>query len=179
MSKKEQLEKLYAKFANCQKCPLAKNRNKIVFGGGNYEAKIMIIGEAPGAEEDLMGEPFIGRSGKFLREQMNKAGINTADVFFTNTVKCRPPNNRLPKANETNICMALILLPQIDIIEPKIIVTVGNHATKHLKSLVFDEKETEFKMIALPHPAYVIRTPKALKKFQETLIKIASEADKT
>lgn len=178
MEKKELLEHLYTIFANCQKCPLARNRNKIVFGSGNCDAKIMIIGEAPGADEDQTGEPFIGKSGRFLREQMNKFGIDPNETYITNTTKCRPPQNRLPKSKETNTCMSILLLPQIDIIKPKIIVTVGNHATRNLKSIFEDENNYNFQIIPLHHPAYVIRTPKALKKFQETLKKIASEANK-
>jgi DNA polymerase len=109
---------------------------------------------------------------------MNNFGIDPNETYITNTTKCRPPQNRLPKSNETNTCMSILLLPQIDIIKPKIIVTVGNHATKNLKSIFEGESNYNFQIIPLHHPAYVIRTPKALKKFQETLKKIASEANK-
>ena len=179
MTKKELLEQLHIQFANCLKCPLSKNRNKIVFGSGNYDAKIMFIGEAPGAEEDKTGEPFVGKSGKFLRDQMHAQAIDISKIFITNIVKCRPPKNRLPKVNESNICSALILLPQIDIIKPEIIVTVGSHASKQLNSLLLGEKVNKFKIIHLPHPAYIMRNPKLIKKYQEILKKISSEANKT
>ena len=91
MTKKELLEKLYARYKDCQKCPLSKGRIKIVMGTGNYNAKIMFIGEAPGAEEDKTGEPFIGKSGKFLREQMSAQLIDPREIFITIIVKCRPP----------------------------------------------------------------------------------------
>jgi uracil-DNA glycosylase family 4 len=179
MNKKELLNKLNEKFANCLKCPLSQNRNKIIFGSGNYDAKIMFIGEAPGAKEDLEGEPFVGKSGKFLREQMLRHSIDINQIFITNIVKCRPPKNRLPSAKESNICTALLLLPQIDIIKPEIIVTVGKHSEQQLKRILSCEKESIFKIIHLPHPAYIIRNPKLLQKLQEILKKIASEANKT
>lgn len=178
MTKKELMEQLYEKFANCLKCPLSKSRTKIVFGSGNYEAKIMLIGEAPGAEEDKTGEPFVGKSGKFLRQQMFAQSIDINKIFITNIVKCRPPQNRLPKANESNICSALLLLPQIDIIKPEIIVTVGNHAAKQLKSALLSDIENNFQIIHLPHPAYIIRNPKHLKNYQKILKKISSAASK-
>ena len=179
MTKKELLNQLYEKFSDCLKCPLSKSRTKIVFGSGNCDAKIIFIGEAPGAEEDKTGEPFVGKSGKFLREQMQAQSIDVRKIYITNTVKCRPPKNRLPKTKESNICTALLLLPQIDIVKPEIIVTVGNHAAKQIKTLYSGDKETTVKIIHLPHPAYIIRNPKSLKRFQEILKKISSEANKT
>lgn len=179
MSKKELLEKLNAMFASCQKCPLAQKRINIVFGSGNCDAKIMLIGEAPGAEEDKSGEPFVGKSGKFLREQITAQGLDLNEMFITNIVKCRPPKNRAPQKAESNICTALILLPQIDIIKPKIVVTVGNVAKKQIESIFFNEKQTSFKVFHLPHPAHVIRTPKSQEKFKKILKKIFTEADKS
>jgi uracil-DNA glycosylase family 4 len=178
MTKKELLNQLHSKFSDCLKCPLSKNRTNIVFGSGNCDAKIIFIGEAPGSEEDKNGEPFTGKSGQFLRQQMQTQSIDLSKIYITNTVKCRPPKNRLPKTKETNICTALILLPQIDIIKPEIIVTVGKHAAKQLEILLSGEKEKKFQIIHLPHPAYIIRNPKSLKKFQEILKKISSEANK-
>lgn len=178
MTKKELLEKLYARYEECQKCPLSKSRTKIVMGSGNHNAKIMFIGEAPGAEEDKKGEPFIGKSGKFLREQMHAQSININEIFITNIVKCRPPQNRLPKSSESNICTALLLLPQIDIIQPEIIVTVGNLAAKQLEMLFSQDIKTKFQIIHLPHPAYIIRNPKLLKNYQKILKEIASASNK-
>ena len=179
MTKKELIEKLYKRFADCQKCPLAKSRTKIVMGSGDYDAKIMFIGEAPGAEEDKIGEPFVGKSGKFLREQMYAQLIDISKIFITNIVKCRPPQNRLPKSSESNICTALLLLPQIDIIQPEIIVTVGNLAAKQIKMLFGQGEKNKFQIIHLPHPAYIIRNPKLLKNYQKILKKIASACNKT
>jgi uracil-DNA glycosylase family 4 len=178
MTKEELLKQLHERFSDCLKCPLSISRTKIVFGSGNHNAKIMFIGEAPGAEEDKTGEPFIGKSGKFLRQQMKAQWIDESQIYITNIVKCRPPKNRLPNSRESNICTALILLPQIDILDPEIIVTVGKHAAKQLKILFGGSEEVKFKIINLPHPAYIMRNPKNLKNFQEILKKISSEANK-
>lgn len=112
----------------CTACPLHKNRTLAVPGDGPADAQIMIIGEAPGQEEDRTGLPFVGRSGKLLTELLESVGIHRKDIFITNTVKCRPEHNRKPEPEEMSTCKTLWLDKQIALIEPQVIVIVGNTA---------------------------------------------------
>ena len=112
---------------NCQKCQLANARNNVVFGKGNEKSNILIIGEAPGKEEDLIGEPFIGRAGKLLTEILFSINLSRNDVYITNTVKCRPPENRNPSSTEISSC-AHFLDKQISLISPKVIILLGKIA---------------------------------------------------
>ena len=155
---------------NCTMCDLAKTRDKMVFGSGNPKADIVLIGEAPGAEEDSSGLPFVGRAGKFLTQIMEKAGLDRKkDMFIINTVKCRPPENRVPTEVEKAMCEKF-LKAQVSIIHPKAIIFCG--ATS-LKSFYNDKKvqiskvrgkwfdieidgET-YKAMAIFHPSYLLR----------------------
>ncbi len=151
---------------NCKKCVLHKTRTNPVFGKGPINAEIMLIGEAPGREEDLQGIPFVGKAGKELDNMLQAAGIKTDEVFITNVVKCRPPGNRNPESYEMMKCNPY-LLKQIETVRPKVIVLLGNIAL----SLVTGEPSGITKMRgkileymsypAVPtfHPAYVIRNP--------------------
>ncbi|MBA2505059.1 MAG: uracil-DNA glycosylase [Thermoleophilaceae bacterium] len=113
-------------------CPLAESRNKLVFGAGNADADLMFVGEAPGANEDQQGLPFVGRAGKLLDELLVSVGIERLkDAFTTNVLNCRPPGNRDPLPNEIEICKPF-LFRKIELIEPKVVVTLGNFATKLL-----------------------------------------------
>ncbi len=127
MSKKEKLAKIAEQIKKCRKCPLAKNRVQAVPGEGNPETKIIFIGEAPGEKESQQGRPFVGTAGKLLDELIKIAGFERKDVFITNIVKCRPPNNRDPLPEEIKICWPY-LEEQIKIIKPKLIITLGRHA---------------------------------------------------
>lgn len=164
--KQQLLDALYAPYKNCILCPLGfLGRTQVVFGDGNADADILFIGEAPGRDEDIQGKPFVGRSGQLLTKALNLVGINRADVYITNIVKCRPPNNRAPLPQESSICMNLLLFNQIKIIRPRIICTLGSIA---LNSLLGENRSitkcrgiaiTKDHYIIVPtyHPAYILR----------------------
>lgn len=165
------LDKLYAPYIKCTQCPLGMlGRKTVVFGEGNPDAQLMFVGEGPGADEDEQGRPFVGRSGKLLTKLIELAGLSRQEVFITNVVKCRPPNNRAPLPVESKTCKNLLLINQINIIRPKIICTLGASA---LVGLIEREvKITKMRGIAIPmgdaiiiptyHPAYILRNPKEL-----------------
>jgi len=165
---------------DCKKCDLHKNRTNAVFGKGPINAKIMLIGEAPGREEDRKGIPFVGKAGKELDSMLSAAGIGIDEVFITNVVKCRPPGNRNPESLEMMKCNPY-LVKQIQVISPKVIVLLGNIAL----SLVTGEPSGITKMRgktleymsypAIPtfHPAYVIRNPGSEKIVVEDFKKAA------
>jgi uracil-DNA glycosylase len=112
-------------------CPLRATRTKLVFGAGNANADIMFVGEAPGAQEDKMGLPFVGPAGKLLEQLLGEIGLERKDVFINNTLMCRPPGNRDPLPEEIEECKPF-LVKRIELIEPKVICTLGNYATKLL-----------------------------------------------
>ena len=123
------LDEIKQEIGDCKRCKLCKGRTHIVFGVGNPNAKLMFIGEGPGADEDAQGEPFVGRAGQLLTKIIIAMGYKREDVYIGNIVKCRPPNNRNPEPDEMETCMPFIL-KQISEIKPKIIVTLGAIATK-------------------------------------------------
>lgn len=127
----ETLDELRALVEGCTKCDLCETRTKIVFGSGNPHARILVIGEAPGKNEDLQGEPFVGAAGKFLNELLEDAGLKREDIFIANVLKCRPPANRNPQPHEIEAC-APYLRAQTKIINPDVIVTLGNFATQFI-----------------------------------------------
>jgi DNA polymerase len=112
-------------------CPLRATRTKLVFGAGNANADIMFVGEAPGAQEDKMGLPFVGPAGKLLEQLLGEIGLERKDVFINNTLMCRPPGNRDPLPEEIEECKPF-LMKRIELIEPKVVCTLGNYATKLL-----------------------------------------------
>jgi uracil-DNA glycosylase len=118
--------------STCTKCPLWQGRTNVVFGVGDPTSDLMLVGEGPGAQEDLQGEPFVGRSGKLLDQLVEEElGVTRRDFYLTNTVKCRPPGNRDPLPDEIASCRPY-LEAQLDIVDPKVVVTLGNFATKLL-----------------------------------------------
>lgn len=123
-----ELEKIAEQIKTCQKCVLAEKRTHAVPGSGNPDADIMFVGEGPGKNEDEQGIPFVGQAGKFLEEMLGLIGMKRDDVFITNVVKCRPPENRDPFPDEIKTCSGCYLYAQIGIIKPKLIVTLGRHA---------------------------------------------------
>ena len=156
---------------NCRECNLGNSRNNFVFGSGDSNADLLLVGEGPGENEDLQGEPFVGRAGKLLDKILRAIGYNRTDkVFITNIVKCRPPDNRDPLPSEVEKCLPF-LIEQINIIKPKIIVALGKIAGKALikKDIMLREMRTdthEFNSIPLRvtyHPAALLRNP-SLKK---------------
>ena len=165
-----ELERLKAECQNCMKCELGKTRTNIVFSDGNPEkAKAILIGEAPGENEDKTGTPFVGRAGKLLNEFLIKAGISRKDdLYIINTVKCRPPKNRVPSDIEKQNC-ANYLLKQIDIVNPKIIIFCGATALKsfYTKKIPISKIRGEIleldingktrKCIPIFHPSYLLR----------------------
>lgn len=115
----------------CKKCKLCQDRNKVVFGAGNKEADIMFIGEGPGADEDLQGEPFVGKAGKLMNMAFEIIGLKREEIYIANIVKCRPPANRNPEEDEISACLNY-LRNQVILVKPKIIVLLGNVALKSI-----------------------------------------------
>ncbi len=153
---------------NCTRCKLAKlGRKQIVFGVGNPRAELMFVGEGPGADEDEQGEPFVGRAGQLLNKMIEAMGLKRSDVYIANVVKCRPPSNRTPEADECETCSPF-LLRQIDAIQPKAIVALGATASKALLQInesmaTMRSRTYEFrgaKLFVTYHPAYLLRDPR-------------------
>lgn len=135
-SKKAQaLESLAAQIRVCTKCRLHQSRTFAVPGDGKFAAKVMIIGEGPGREEDASGHPFVGAAGRFLDHVLEGTGLERSDFFITNIVKCRPPENRTPKKDEIETCTENYLFRQIELIDPKLIVLLGSVAAKRMLGL--------------------------------------------
>lgn len=175
--KQLQLDQLHQLYQFCTACPLGTSgRKQVVFGEGNPAASLMLIGEAPGREEDEQGKPFIGRSGRLLTASLSQAGIQRSEIFITNIVKCRPPNNRAPRPAESSTCQKLLLWHQIAIIQPKIIATIGACALEpfltplqtglkitQLHGQAFESKN--ILIVPLFHPAYILRNKTKLPDF--------------
>ncbi len=128
--KDKRLEELAQQIRVCTKCPLCESRENAVPGEGKSNAKVMIIGEAPGREEDESGRPFVGATGRFLNEVLSGSGIDRDDFFITNTVKCRPPKNRTPRKLEIETCTSNYLFEQIELVNPRLIMLLGAVASK-------------------------------------------------
>ncbi len=160
----QSLDSLRIQTLNCRKCALCETRTNVVFGSGNTNAALMFVGEAPGEQEDLSGEPFVGRSGRLLSSLIEGIGLTRDEVYISNVVKCRPPANRDPELGEVAAC-APIITSQIEHVSPKVLVTLGNFATK----LLLDTKVGITKLRGTPvayrggvlipvlHPAAVAR----------------------
>ncbi|UCH72021.1 MAG: uracil-DNA glycosylase [Thermoplasmatales archaeon] len=131
MTKNEEVEKIADFIKNCKKCSLWKTRKKPVIGNGSASAKILFIGEAPGRNEDIQGHPFVGKAGKILDELLKSIGLGRNEIYITNILKCRPPNNRNPSKNEMDSCTGY-LNRQIELIQPDIICTLGNFASSYI-----------------------------------------------
>ncbi len=128
---KKELDSLLGELGDCTRCNLSRGRTNIVFGSGAAGARVMFVGEAPGFHEDMQGLPFVGAAGKLLSRFLEEIGLKRSDVYITNIVKCRPPDNRDPLSEEIETCRGF-LSRQIDIINPDLICTLGNHATRTL-----------------------------------------------
>ncbi|MBV8437166.1 MAG: uracil-DNA glycosylase [Silvibacterium sp.] len=157
---------------NCTRCPLAfQGRHTIVFGDGNPDARLMFIGEGPGADEDAQGLPFVGRAGQLLNNMITAMGLKRSDVYIANIVKCRPPQNRVPEPEEANTC-APFLFRQIDVIRPEVIVALGSTAATYLlggksplarlRGRIHETRGA--KLIVTYHPAYLLRDPSQKKE---------------
>jgi uracil-DNA glycosylase family 4 len=172
--KQQLLNTLYEPYQKCLECPLGfLGRTTIVFGAGDPDANLMIIGEAPGKTEDLTGLPFVGQSGQLLAKVLFQFGIEKKDVFITSAVKCRPPLNRTPTKQETSICKNILLYNQIAIIQPLAICTLGSIAWQTLfgENIKISTNRNIIKffqnipVIATYHPAYMLRNRKKLPDF--------------
>jgi DNA polymerase len=125
------LLQFYEEIKDCRKCALSQSRTHVVFGEGNPNAEIMFVGEAPGQNEDLQNRPFVGAAGKLLSEFLSRIGLRREEVYIANVIKCRPPENRSPMAEEIESCLPY-LWKQIELIKPRVICTLGNHAAQAL-----------------------------------------------
>src|SRR4030066_1240892 len=166
--KNNMLNNLREEIGDCHRCKLSKGRKNIVIGAGNADAKLMFIGEAPGKEEDIQGEPFVGEAGMLLTKLIEKMGFKKDSVYIANIIKCRPPMNRDPEDDEIISCR-VFLDKQIDIIAPKIIITLGRIALQTLmnndKIKITAARGTFLEYKGIPvmptfHPAYLLRNPK-------------------
>lgn len=174
----EALNNLAIQVAACQQCALHESRTQTVFGVGNPNADWLVIGEAPGADEDRQGEPFVGRAGKLLNSMLLAMGLPREQVFIANILKCRPPNNRDPQAEEVLACETY-LRQQIDLIKPKIILAVGRIAAQNLLKVetpigkmrgnLYQHPDSELPVIVTYHPAYLLRSPREKRKVWEDL----------
>lgn len=190
-SLKELLKEFYETCKNCTKCELSKNRTKVVFGDGNPDSKILFVGEAPGADEDLEGRPFVGKAGRLLTANLESIGIfREKDYYITNIAKCRPPDNRTPEESEMVSC-SYILKKEIELIKPRLIIALGRTAAVGLTGLKNISptklrgdfiKSTNKSPVLAPntnvfityHPSFLLRNPSQIKNFQEDLAKIKS-----
>ncbi|RDI96553.1 uracil-DNA glycosylase [Meiothermus sp. QL-1] len=161
------LELLAAQAQACTACGLSKSRTHVVFGEGNPDARLMIVGEGPGEEEDLQGRPFVGRSGQLLDKILEAAGIPRQSVYIANIVKCRPPQNRVPEPLEAKTCTSLWLIRQIQLVQPQIIIPLGATALEFFagEKLSITKARGKFfewqgiRVFPMFHPAYLLRNP--------------------
>lgn len=169
-SRREALVQVYREGSVCTRCGLAETRNTVVFGAGDADADLMFVGEAPGAEEDRRGLPFVGRAGGLLDDLLAGVGLGRDSVFIANTLMCRPPGNRDPLPAELDACRPY-LLEKVRLIEPKVIATLGNFATKLItgnqtgitkvrgRPQVHTLGERTLYVFPILHPAAALRTP--------------------
>jgi len=179
------LEEIEEQVKNCKKCKLCNNRKNTVFGTGYVNSEIMFIGEGPGADEDSMGLPFVGKAGKLMDQAFLGVGINREEVYIANIVKCRPPNNRNPENEEAVACMDY-LRNQVMLIKPKIIVLLGNIALKNILGEEYGITKTRGKWIEkkgilyMPtfHPAALLRNENLKIDFWNDLKLVKKEFEK-
>jgi DNA polymerase len=169
--------------ADCTRCPLAQGRTQVVFGSGDPGADLMFVGEAPGFHEDKQGVPFVGAAGKLLDQLLSEIGLTRADVYVANVLKCRPPGNRDPQPEEIEACESH-LWRQIELIEPRVVATLGNFATKLLSGrptgitrVHGQEQETTLggrRVLLYPiyHPAAALYTPRMLEVLRSDFARI-------
>ena len=166
----------------CTQCKLAGTRTQVVYGVGNPNAGLMFIGEAPGRDEDLQGEPFVGRAGQLLTDIIKAMKLTRDDVYITNVVKCRPPENRNPEPDELEACRPYIRR-QIAMIKPRVIVTLGKFALQSLLERSYSITAARgqwleyegIKVMPTFHPAYLLRTPAAKKEVWQDMKKVMAE----
>lgn len=178
--KVQALEEIWRELIDCQRCKLHRSRSRIVFGEGNEDAKLMLIGEGPGYDEDLQGRPFVGKAGQLLTRILQSVQIERKEVYITNIIKCRPPGNRTPEPEEIKSCFPF-LLKQIQIIQPRVICALGTVSAQTL--LQTDTKITSLrgksfdfsgiKVFPTYHPAFLLRNPDKKREVWEDIQKVA------
>ncbi len=182
--RREELKAVWEQARGCTKCPqLAAARQTVVFGSGNADADLMFVGEAPGKNEDEQGRPFVGRAGKLLEQLLGEVGLQREDVFINNTLNCRPPDNRDPHPVEIENCQDY-LMRKIELVEPRVLCTLGNFATKLLRGdnagITKVRGQAEIRVIGrravrlLPilHPAAALYTPANLEKLRADMAQL-------
>jgi DNA polymerase len=182
--RREALKLVYEQARGCPRCPeLVSTRTQVVFGAGNADADLMFVGEAPGANEDRMGRPFVGQAGKLLDQLLVEVGLERADVFISNVLLCRPPGNRDPAPVEIENCQEY-LMRELELIEPRVVCTLGNFATKLLRgdnagiTRVHGREEVRVigvravRLYPLFHPAAALYTPRMLEVLREDFARI-------
>ena len=184
-SRRDRLVDLYKEASDCTKCPLAETRTKVVFGSGNADADLMFIGEAPGAEEDRQGLPFVGRAGSLLTELLEEIGLSRDEVWISNVLRCRPPGNRDPQPLEVESCQPYTY-GQVELIQPRVVGTLGNFATRLLTgartpiSRVRGTPQAHTLagrpvfLMPLFHPAAALRTPSLVETLREDFARLPS-----
>lgn len=163
----DEWEKLREQCMNCRACALAETRTNVVFGVGNPQAEVLFIGEAPGANEDAQGEPFVGRAGKLLDDMLAMIGLDRTKIYIANSIKCRPPQNRDPLNTEKDACRGF-LRRQVELMRPKIIVCLGRISAAEIikEDFKITQEHGQFferggiQMMALYHPAALLRDPR-------------------
>jgi uracil-DNA glycosylase family 4 len=182
--RRERLVEVYREASVCTRCPLSETRTNVVFGAGNADADLMFVGEAPGAEEDRQGLPFVGRAGALLTELLEGIGLAREDVWITNVLRCRPPGNRDPQPIEIESCQPYTY-GQVELIEPRVVGTLGNFATKLLTGSragitrvrgtpqLRDIGGRTVFLMPLFHPAAALRTPSLTETLREDFTKLA------
>ncbi len=178
---------LRTRVAACTACDLHQGRTSTVFGVGNPDADLMVIGEAPGAEEDRQGEPFVGRAGQLLTAMLGAIGLNRGDVFIANILKCRPPGNRNPVSSEIACCLPY-LMRQVALLQPRLIFSVGGVSAHnllkteepvgHLRGQVHSFGPDGIPLVVSYHPAYLLRKPAEKAKAWQDLQMIKGMLDK-
>ena len=185
MQAEEELEKIASEILVCVKCPLHKNRTNAVPGEGNPRAEVMFIGEAPGAEEDKQGRPFVGAAGKLLTEALTRAGLSRDEVFITNIVKCRPPKNRVPTEEERQACIPY-LRRQLETIKPKIVcllgrtpleTLIGPYSISRMRGRVVEKNGHRFFLTY--HPAAAIYNPALKELFFQDIQRVKELLDES
>jgi uracil-DNA glycosylase len=177
--RREELKAVWRQAQGCTKCPqLASSRQTVVFGSGNADANLMFVGEAPGANEDKQGLPFVGQAGRLLDTLLNEIGLERGDVFIANVLKCRPPGNRDPLPQEIDACQDY-LFRQLELIEPRVVCTLGNFSTKLLRgdptgiTRLHGREEVRrigprrVRLYPIYHPAAALYTPKMLEVLRD------------
>jgi len=165
------LQAIRDEIGDCQRCPLAPTRNKLVFGDGDPNARLMFVGEGPGADEDAQGLPFVGRGGQLLNNMIQAMGLKREEVYIANIVKCRPPKNRVPEPVEANTCKPF-LFQQIEVIRPELIIALGSTAATYLLGAKASlgslrgrlHHAFNTRLIVTYHPAFLLRDPTQKKE---------------